>query len=192
MYHKANLNRIMSDYTGKPLAKIEEDTDRDRCDDGALMFGAGAPLLDTAADTSCAVGGGGWVGGMGRRSCSMQRKPDLADAPSAQQQHGNHHPPLHHHRHTRRYMSPIEAREYGIIDHIIGGDEAVFKVKGSNKRFPAVKVRRTGGGGGARCLGRGAAPEPGLAFGERGPARRACSNSYAGGASGVNVTHAEP
>jgi ATP-dependent protease ClpP protease subunit len=22
-----------------------------------------------------------------------------------------------------RYMSPIEAREYGIIDHIIGGDE---------------------------------------------------------------------
>lgn len=31
MYHKANLNRIMADYTSQPLAKIEEDTDRDRC-----------------------------------------------------------------------------------------------------------------------------------------------------------------
>lgn len=67
MYHKANLNRIMADYTNQPLSKIEEDTDRDR------------------------------------------------------------------------YMSPLEAKEYGIIDHIIGGEEAVFKVVGSNKRFPAVK-----------------------------------------------------
>jgi len=57
MYHKANLNRIMADYTGQPLAKIEEDTDRDR------------------------------------------------------------------------YMSPLEAKEYGIIDHIIGGEEAVYKYK---------------------------------------------------------------
>ncbi len=56
MYHKANLNRIMSSYTGQPIEKVEEDTDRDR------------------------------------------------------------------------YMSPIEAREYGLIDNIIGGDEAVFKV----------------------------------------------------------------
>lgn len=30
MYHKANLNRIMADYTSQPLTKIEEDTDRDR------------------------------------------------------------------------------------------------------------------------------------------------------------------
>ena len=56
MYHKANLNRIMSGYTGQAIEKVEEDTDRDR------------------------------------------------------------------------YMSPIEAREYGLIDNIIGGDDAVFKV----------------------------------------------------------------
>eukprot|EP00967_Tisochrysis_lutea_P017487 scaffold19808_cov23-Tisochrysis_lutea.AAC.3 len=37
-----------------------------------------------------------------------------------------------------RYMSPLEAKEYGIIDHIIGGEEAVFDVKGSVKRFPKV------------------------------------------------------
>jgi hypothetical protein len=36
-------------------------------------------------------------------------------------------------------MSPLEARDYGIIDHIIGGEEAVFKVQGSNKRFPATR-----------------------------------------------------
>ena len=48
---QANLNRIMADYTSQPLAKIEEDTDRDR------------------------------------------------------------------------YMSPLEAKDYGIIDHIIGGEE---------------------------------------------------------------------
>lgn len=55
MYHKANINRIIADYTGQPVAKVEDDTDRDR------------------------------------------------------------------------YMSPIEAKEYGLIDHIIGGEEAVFK-----------------------------------------------------------------
>jgi ATP-dependent Clp protease, protease subunit len=64
MYHKATLNRIMAGYSGQPLSKIEEDTDRDR------------------------------------------------------------------------YMSPLEAKEYGIIDHIIGGEEAVFRVAGSTKRFP--------------------------------------------------------
>ena len=68
MYHKANLNRIIADYTLQPLSKIEEDTDRDR------------------------------------------------------------------------YMSPIEARDYGIIDHIVGGEEAVFKVEGSLKKFPKVGV----------------------------------------------------
>jgi len=67
MYHKANLNRIMADYTGQPLTKIEIDTDRDR------------------------------------------------------------------------YMSPLEAKEYGIIDHIIGGEDAVFNIKGSTRKFPKVK-----------------------------------------------------
>jgi ATP-dependent Clp protease protease subunit len=27
-----------------------------------------------------------------------------------------------------RYMSPLEAKQYGLIDHIIGGDDAGFKV----------------------------------------------------------------
>lgn len=29
MFHKANLNRIMADYTGQPVEQIEADTDRD-------------------------------------------------------------------------------------------------------------------------------------------------------------------
>jgi len=67
MYHKANLNRIMAAYTGQPLDKLEEDTDRDR------------------------------------------------------------------------YMSPVEAKEYGLIDHIIGGDDATFKIEGSFRSFPMTK-----------------------------------------------------
>jgi len=67
MYHKANLNRIMSECTGQPIERIEEDTDRDR------------------------------------------------------------------------YMSPLEAKNYGIIDHIVGGEEAVFKVQGSTREFPKTK-----------------------------------------------------
>ena len=31
MYHRSNINRIMSDYTGQPVDTIEKDTDRDRC-----------------------------------------------------------------------------------------------------------------------------------------------------------------
>ena len=27
-----------------------------------------------------------------------------------------------------RYMSPLEAKRYGLIDHIIGGDDAGFQV----------------------------------------------------------------
>ena len=78
MYHKANLNRIMADYSGQPLSKVEEDTDRDR------------------------------------------------------------------------YMSPLEAKEYGIIDHIIGGEEAVFDIKGSLKKFPKVS---SAAGAAAGCWG---------------------------------------
>ncbi|KAK9917403.1 hypothetical protein WJX75_003979 [Coccomyxa subellipsoidea] len=67
MYHKGNLNRIMSECTGQPIEKIDEDTDRDR------------------------------------------------------------------------YMSPLEAKEYGLIDHVIGGDDAGFKVAGNPQDFPKTK-----------------------------------------------------
>jgi ATP-dependent Clp protease protease subunit len=67
MYHKANLNKIMANYTGQNIETIEEDTDRDR------------------------------------------------------------------------YMSPLEAKNYGLIDHIVGGDEAVFALQGSTTDFPKTK-----------------------------------------------------
>jgi len=67
MHHKANLNRIMADYCGQPIEKIEEDTDRDR------------------------------------------------------------------------YMSPIEAKEYGIIDVIVGGDDKTYKIAGDTRAFPKTK-----------------------------------------------------
>jgi len=67
MYHKANLNRIMAEYTGQPVDRIEEDTDRDR------------------------------------------------------------------------YMSPVEAKAYGIIDAVIGGDEATYKIEGDITKFPKTK-----------------------------------------------------
>lgn len=67
MYHKANINRIMSQYTGQPVSQVEEDTDRDR------------------------------------------------------------------------YMSPLESKAYGLIDHIIGGDDAGFDITGTTKNFPKTK-----------------------------------------------------
>ena len=67
MYHKANLNRIMAECTGQPIARVEEDTDRDR------------------------------------------------------------------------YMSPLEAKAYGIIDRVVGGDAGVFQVDGSTRAFPKTK-----------------------------------------------------
>jgi len=45
-----------------------------------------------------------------------------------------------------RYMSPLEAKEYGIIDHIIGGDDAGFKIEGSLKDFPKTKEEYFGVG----------------------------------------------
>lgn len=40
-------------------------------------------------------------------------------------------------------MSPIEARDYGVIDHIIGGDEAVFRNKAAAvKAAAAAKLVR--------------------------------------------------
>ncbi len=34
-----------------------------------------------------------------------------------------------------RYMSPLEAKEYGLIDHIIGGDDAGFKVRNATLNY---------------------------------------------------------
>merc|ERR1712113_357677 len=38
-----------------------------------------------------------------------------------------------------RYMSPLEAKEYGLIDYIIGGETATFKVDGNFLTFPQTK-----------------------------------------------------
>lgn len=59
MYHKANLNNLMSFHSGQPVDKVEEDTDRDR------------------------------------------------------------------------YMSPAEAKDYGLIDVIIGGEDGVVAPYGA-------------------------------------------------------------
>ena len=69
LYHKANLNTIMSYHTGQSYMTIEEDTDRDF------------------------------------------------------------------------FMSPLEAKEYGLIDGVIGGDDAGLKLKGSTKKFGKKNVK---------------------------------------------------
>ena len=38
-----------------------------------------------------------------------------------------------------RYMSPLEAKQYGLIDYIIGGDEAGFQIKGDTRHRPMTK-----------------------------------------------------
>ena len=38
-----------------------------------------------------------------------------------------------------RYMSPLEAKQYGLIDEVIGGDDAGFKITGSTRDFPKTK-----------------------------------------------------
>ena len=34
------------------------------------------------------------------------------------------------------YMSPLEAKQYGLIDYVIGGDDAGYQIKGSTTEFP--------------------------------------------------------
>lgn len=67
MYQKSNINRIMSEYTGRTVEQVEADTDRDR------------------------------------------------------------------------YMSPLESVTYGIIDQVIGGNDAGYKIEGSTTVFPKTK-----------------------------------------------------
>lgn len=38
-----------------------------------------------------------------------------------------------------RYMSPLEAKNYGLIDEVIGGDEAGFQITGTTRDFPKTK-----------------------------------------------------
>jgi len=79
-----------------------------------------------------------------------------------------------------RYMSPLEARDYGIIDHIIGGEEAVFRVAGSTRRFPrsasgeaAAEAAERGG----RAVLDGGAFLPSLAARGRAPSHRFSSSA---------------
>merc|ERR1719265_1792585 len=37
-----------------------------------------------------------------------------------------------------RYMSPLEAKEYGIIDQIIGGDDATLNIENAVRSFPVT------------------------------------------------------
>ena len=39
------------------------------------------------------------------------------------------------------YMSPIEAKEYGMIDHVIGGDDAGYSIAGSLTDFPRTNPK---------------------------------------------------
>ena len=38
-----------------------------------------------------------------------------------------------------RYMSPLESKQYGIIDYVIGGDDAGFVIQGDTRRRPMTK-----------------------------------------------------
>ena len=38
-----------------------------------------------------------------------------------------------------RYMSALEAKNYGLIDHVIGGDDAGFKIRGDLSKLPKTK-----------------------------------------------------
>ena len=38
-----------------------------------------------------------------------------------------------------RYMSPLEAKQYGVIDTIVGGDDAGFVIKGDTRHLPKTK-----------------------------------------------------
>lgn len=103
MYHKANLNRIMSDYTGQPIEKVGERR-------------AGAARRTEAA--------GGREAPVPAAPLPTRKKQTFT--PSSPPPH-----PLQIEEDTDRdrYMSPLEAKAYGLIDHIVGGDEAVFKVR---------------------------------------------------------------
>jgi ATP-dependent Clp protease, protease subunit len=39
-----------------------------------------------------------------------------------------------------RYMSALEAKRYGLIDHVIGGDDAGFKIEGDLRKLPKTKA----------------------------------------------------
>ena len=39
-----------------------------------------------------------------------------------------------------RYMSPLEAKNYGLIDEVIGGDDAGLKIEGEMADFKKTKA----------------------------------------------------
>ena len=98
MYHKANLNRIMSECTGQPIEKVPSSPRP------LYMMRCLLGILCTALQTM---------------SVKLTDRQASADIFSAVQ--------IDEDTDRDRYMSPLEAKQYGLIDHVIGGDEAGFK-----------------------------------------------------------------
>jgi ATP-dependent protease ClpP protease subunit len=129
MYHKANLNRIMADYTGQPVERVSPG------------MGVGGPGLGEGGQCLHGVDTGLrcnqlMVAGAGSQYATLALWPcsgaglSLPPAPA---------PQIEEDTDRDRYMSPLEAKAYGLIDQVVGGDEAVFRVEGSTRAFPKTK-----------------------------------------------------
>ena len=150
MYHKANLNRIMAEYTGQPIEKVRLGARLGGAGMGRLrserLWGAAAPRLGSRSRAGAWAGRSvpGWglrgrgfasPGAQGCRPQAGPAVPRVACVGSAlppclpTHPHPTSSPPqIEEDTDRDRYMSPLEAKAYGLIDHIVGGEEAVFKV----------------------------------------------------------------
>ena len=135
MFHKANLNRILAACTGK---SVRQGRGGGRAVVAVVRWGLVAGWV---AGEGWGVGRAGWSRPVHLAHPPASPIPPCPPASQAAQIDAD--------TDRDRYMSALEAKQYGLIDRVIGGDDAGFKARGRGGWW-------SGGG-----LGGGCRPLPG-------------------------------
>ena len=136
MYHATTLNRIMSEYTGQTIEQVRKSVCISKlcahCRITASRSHMQVKLQGTPSPHSQPRMSSHVQSSRPRAQCSQKFSLSLRLQEAFTQLCVVQ---IEIDTDRDNYMSPLEAKHYGIIDHVVGGDDAGYQMEGSTLAF---------------------------------------------------------